>query len=410
MLSRLPNVLNVAVSSLRVNVLRTLLAMLGILIGVGAVIVMVALGMGARELIGDRIRSMGSNLIYVTPGATKQGGAHMGAGTCHTLTVRDCDAIRNLCPTVRAASPVWGQLTQVVHGNRNWRVQVSGVTGDYFLARDWQVGAGRLFSLQEERAGSKVCVIGNTVAEKLMGDADPIGKDVRIQNVPFQVIGVLETRGKSAGGDDQDDAVFVPIAAAYSRLFGTPFQDEVKYIVIQAESEDVISRTVEDVTELLAKRHRIAPGAENDFTVKSLTDLMRASEDSLRILTILLSSIASISLLVGGIGVMNITLISVTERTKEIGIRMAVGAKTLDILVQFLVEACALTMLGGAMGIVLGIGAAYIFAQATNWPVLVSPGAVGLAFSVSAVIGVFSGFYPAYRASRLNPIDALRCE
>jgi putative ABC transport system permease protein len=243
-----------------------------------------------------------------------------------------------------------------------------------------------------------------------MGDADPIGKDVRIQNVPFQVVGVLETRGKSAGGDDQDDAVFVPIAAAYSRLFGTPFQDEVKYIVIQAESEDVISRTVEEVTELLAKRHRIAPGGENDFTVKSLTDLMRASEDSLRILTILLSSIASISLLVGGIGVMNITLISVTERTKEIGIRMAVGAKTLDILVQFLVEACVLTMLGGAMGIMLGIGAAYVFAQATNWPVLVSPSAVGLAFSVSAVIGVFSGFYPAFRASRLNPIDALRCE
>ncbi len=334
----------------------------------------------------------------------------MGAGSVHTLTARDCEAIQDHCPSVRAASPVWGQLTQVIHGNRNWRVQVSGVTGDYFLARDWQIGTGRLFNMREERAGSKVCVVGTTVAEKLMGDADPVGKDVRIQNVPFQIVGVLESRGKSPGGDDQDDAVFVPIVAAYSRLFGTPFKDEVKYIVVQAESEESISRATDEIAELLAKRHRIVPGADNDFTVKSLTDVMRASEESLKVLTILLSSIASISLLVGGIGVMNITLVSVTERTREIGIRMAVGAKTFDILGQFVVEACVLTMLGGLTGIVLGIGAAYTFAQATNWPVLVSPIAVGGAFGVSAAIGVFFGLYPAFTASRLNPIDALRHE
>jgi putative ABC transport system permease protein len=410
MFGNLINVLGVALNSLRVNVLRSILAMLGVVIGVGAVIVMVALGMGARELIGERIRSMGSNLIYVTPGASKQGGAHMGAGSVHTLTARDCEAILNHCPSVRAASPVWGQLTQVIAGNRNWRVQVSGVSGDYFLARDWQIGSGRLFSAQEERAGSKVCVIGTTVAEKLMGDADPIGKDVRIQNVPFRIVGLLDSRGKSPGGDDQDDAVFVPLAAAHSRLFGTPFKDEVKYIVVQAESEESIAHATDEMTELLAKRHRIASGADFDFTVKSLTDVMRASEESLKVLTILLGSIASISLLVGGIGVMNIMLVSVTERTREIGIRMAVGAKSFDIIGQFLAEACALTMLGGLTGIILGIVSAYIFAQATSWPVLVSPISVGGAFSVSAAIGVFFGFYPAFRASRLNPIDALRYE
>jgi putative ABC transport system permease protein len=410
MLSRLMNALSVAMSGLRVNVLQSLLTMLGIVIGVGAVIVMVALGMGARELIGERIRSMGSNLIYITPGASKQGGAHMGAGTVHTLTARDCEAILNNCPSVRAASPVWGQLTQVVHGNRNWRVQVSGVTVNYFSAREWQVQRGRLFSLHEERAGSKVCVVGTTVADKLMGENDPVGKDIRIQNVPFQIVGVLESRGQSPGGDDQDDAVFVPLVAAYSRLFGTPFKDEVRFIVVQAESQELISLAGEEIAELLAKRHRIAPGADNDFTVKSLADVMRASEESLKVLTILLGSIASISLLVGGIGVMNIMLVSVTERTREIGIRMAVGARSFDILGQFLVAACALTMLGGSMGIVLGVGAAYIFAQATNWPVLVSPVAVAGAFSVSAAVGIFFGFYPALRGSRLSPIDALRYE
>jgi putative ABC transport system permease protein len=261
--------------------------------------------------------------------------------------------------------------------------------------------------LHEERAGSKVCVIGSTVADKLMGNADPVGKDVRIQNVPFQIVGALESKGKNPYNEDQDDAVFVPIAAAHTRLFGTPFKDEVKFILVQAESQEAIPRAADEITQLLAKRHRIAPGSDNDFAVKSLIDIVRASEESLKILTILLGSIASISLLVGGIGVMNIMLVSVTERTREIGIRMAVGAKSFDIIGQFLVETCTLTMVGGATGIVFGIVASYVFAQATNWPVLVSPIAVGVAFCVSAGIGVFFGLYPAFRASRLNPIDAL---
>ena len=410
MFSSLMNTVGIAFVSLRVNVLRSLLAMLGIVIGVGAVIVMVALGTGARELIAERIRSMGSNLVYVTPGASKKGGAHGGSGTIHTLTATDCEAVRNKCPSVRAASPVWNQQTQVVNGNRNWRVLVQGVTGDYFVARDWEIQVGRSFSMQEERSGSKVCVVGTTVVEKLMGDEDPVGKDIRIANVPVQIVGVLESRGQSPAGSDQDDVLFVPLVAAHCRLFGTPFKDEVRYIVAQAESVDLIPQAEQEITQLLAKRHRIAPGEQNDFTVKSLTDMMRTSEESLKVLTILLGSVASVALLVGGIGVMNIMLVSVTERTREIGIRMAVGAKSRDIVSQFLVEACVLTMLGGVTGIALGIGSGYIFAQATNWPVMVSPIAVAGAFSVSAAVGIFFGFYPAWKASRLNPIEALRHE
>jgi putative ABC transport system permease protein len=410
MLTGFKNALSMALGALRVNFLRSLLAMLGIVIGVGAVIVMVALGMGARELISDRIRSMGSNLIFVIPGASKQGGVHMGSGTVHTLTARDSEAISRHCPTVISAAPIWGQITQVVFGNRNWRARVSGTTAEFFIAKEWDVSVGRIFNMQEERAGSKVCLMGTTVADQLMGEGEALGKIVRIQNVPFLVIGVLEKKGQSPGGEDQDDAVYVPLAAAHSRLFGTPFKDEVRAIIVQAASRELIPQAESEITELLAKRHRIGPGADNDFTVRSLTDMMRASEESLKIMTTLLGSIAAISLLVGGIGVMNIMLVSTTERTREIGIRMAVGAKTFDILGQFLVEACVLTMLGGAMGIGLGIGASYVFAQASNWPVLVSPVAVAGAFSVSGAVGIFFGFYPAFKASRLNPIDALRFE
>jgi len=264
--------------------------------------------------------------------------------------------------------------------------------------------------MHEERTGSKVCIVGTTVAEKLLGDAEPLGQDIRIRNVPFRIVGVLESRGQSPAGGDQDDALFVPLVAAHSRLFGTPFKDEVRYIVVQAESQSLIPQAEEEISELLAKRHRIALGAQNDFTVKSLRDMMRTSEESVRILTILLASIASVALLVGGIGVMNIMLVSVTERTREIGIRMAVGARSRDIIGQFLVEACTLTMLGGVTGIALGIASGYIFAQVTDWPVLVTPLAVAGAFGVSAAVGIFFGFFPAFKASRLSPIDALRYE
>jgi putative ABC transport system permease protein len=410
MVSTLLNALEMATGALRVNVLRSLLTILGIVIGVGAVIMMVGLGMGAREMIGERIRSMGSNLVLVIPGASKAGGVHMGSGTVHTLTSKDAEAIARRCPSVAAAVPVWSQVTQVIHANRNWRTRVSGVTGDYFAVRDWSLAGGRYFNANEERAGSKVCVIGKSVARRLMGEGDPVGRELRIQNVPFRIVGLLETKGQSPGGEDQDDTVLVPIVASHARLFGTPFKDEVRVIMVQAASRDAILQAEEEITAVLAKRHRIAGGADNDFTVKSLTEMMRASEESLKIMTTLLGSIAAISLLVGGIGVMNIMLVSVTERTREIGIRMAVGAKTSDILGQFLVEACVLTMLGGLTGIALGTGGSWLFARASNWPVLISPPAVVLAFGVSAVVGIAFGFYPAYKASRLHPIDALRYE
>lgn len=410
MIVSLANALEMATGALRANVLRSFLTALGIVIGVGAVIMMVGLGMGAREMIGERIRSMGSNLALVIPGASKRGGVHMGSGTVHTLTTKDAEAIARRCPSVTAAVPIWSQVTQVIHANRNWRTRVSGVTGDYFVVRDWGVEGGRYFNADEERAGSKVCVIGKTVSRYLMGEADPVGKELRIQNVPFTIVGLLETKGQSPGGSDLDDTVLVPIVAAHARLFGTPFKDEVRVITVQAVSREMIPQAEREIAALLAKRHRIANGADNDFTVKSLTEMMRASEESLKIMTTLLGSIAAISLLVGGIGVMNIMLVSVTERTREIGIRMAVGARTSDILGQFLVEACVLTMLGGLTGIAVGIGASWIFARATNWPVLISPLAVTLAFGVSATVGIAFGFYPAYKASGLQPIDALRHE
>lgn len=410
MFTTLSNALGLAAGALRVNVLRSLLTILGVVIGVAAVIAMVALGMGARELIAERIRSMGSNLILVLPGASKMGGVHMGSGTVHTLTVGDCEAVSKYCPSVSVAAPIWGQVTQVVHANRNWRARVSGVTTDYFRARDWDVEEGRLFNSREERAGSKVCLVGSTVAEKLMGEEDAVGKHIRIQNVPFVIVGLLETKGQSPGGEDQDDVVFVPLVASHARLFGTPFKDEVRVILARAASQDHIPQAEEEIVTILAKRHRIVAGADNDFTVKSLTDLTRASEESLKVMTTLLGSIAAISLLVGGVGVMNIMLVSVTERTREVGIRMAVGAKTFDILGQFLVEACVLSSLGGFIGVGLGIGAGYVFARATNWPVLISPLAVVAAFGVAGAVGIFFGFYPALKASRLNPIDALRHE
>ena len=410
MVSTLINALEMATGALRVNVLRSLLTILGIVIGVGAVIMTVGLGMGAREMIGERIRSMGSNLVLVIPGASKQGGVHMGSGTVHTLTAKDAEAIARRCPSVTAAVPIWSQVTQVIHANRNWRTRVSGVTGDYFVVRDWSLEGGRYFNANEERAGSKVCVIGKSVARRLMGEGDPVGRELRIQNVPFRIVGLLDTKGQSPGGSDQDDTVLVPIVASHARLFGTPFKDEVRVIMVQAASREAILQAEEEISALLAKRHRIARAADNDFTVKSLTEMMRASEESLKIMTTLLGSIAAISLLVGGIGVMNIMLVSVTERTREIGIRMAVGAKTSDILGQFLVEACALTVLGGLTGIAFGTGGSWLFARTTNWPVLISPFAVVLAFGVSAVVGIAFGFYPAYKASRLHPIDALRYE
>ena len=400
----------IAVGALRVNVMRSLLTMLGIVIGVAAVIVMVAVGAGARELIGAQIRSIGSNLILVLPGASTQTGVRLGAATVHTLRASDAEALAKELPAVKLAAPVWGEATQAVYGNRNWRTRVTGTTNDYFEVREWTIQSGRFFSPEEEHRAAKVCVIGQTVLENLMPDTFALGKLLRIKSVPFTIIGVLERKGQSPRGDDQDDVIFVPLKTAQNRLFGSPFPDEIGAIIIQAKEIPLIPVAEKQIDELLTRRHKIGRFQEKDFTVRNLTEILETAEKTLNILTSLLGAIAAISLLVGGIGIMNIMLVSVTERTREIGIRMAVGAKSWDVLIQFLIEAVVLSILGGLMGIFLGIAGSYLFSATSGWPALISMGAILVALLFSAAVGVFFGFYPAFKASKLHPIEALRYE
>jgi putative ABC transport system permease protein len=402
--------IRIAIGALRVNIMRSLLTMLGIVIGVGAVIVMVAVGSGAREMIGDQIRSIGSNLILVVPGASVSGGARLGSGSVHTLKSMDAEAMGRDLSAVKLAAPIWGEVSQVVSGNKNWRTRVTGTTKDYFSIREWKIRYGRSFSQEEENRAAKVAVVGQTVLENLMGDLYPLGKTLRIKNVPFTIIGVLEKKGQSPRGEDQDDSIYVPLKTAQYRLFGTPFPDEVSAILVQAKEIPLIHEAEHQIDELLVKRHKIGRGQEKDFTVRNLTEIMDTAQKTLNIMTTLLGAIAAISLLVGGIGIMNIMLVSVTERTREIGIRMAVGARSADILSQFLIEAVVLSMLGGIWGLILGAAGAYVFASTSGWPALISPLAVMVSLLFSAAVGVFFGFYPAFKASRLHPIEALRYE
>ena len=400
----------IAVGALKVNVMRSLLTMLGIVIGVGAVIVMVAVGAGAREMIGDQIRSIGSNLILVIPGATISSGVRLGSGSVHTLKASDAEAIAKECPAVKITAPNWGEVTQVVHGNKNWKTRVSGTNENSFLIRDWPIRYGRMFTREEEKRAAKVAIVGQTVVENIFGDTYPLGKVIRIKSVPFTIIGVLERKGQSPRGDDQDDAVFVPLRTSQYRLFGTPFADEVQAIIVQAKDISLIHEAQKQIDELLTRRHKIGRNQEKDFTVRNLTEILETAQRSLNIMTTLLGAIAAISLLVGGIGIMNIMMVSVTERTREIGIRMAVGARSSDIMRQFLVEAVVLTVNGGLIGTAIGVLGAYIFARTSGWPAAIDPFTVITAILFSAAVGVFFGFYPAYKASRLHPIEALRHE
>jgi putative ABC transport system permease protein len=400
----------IALGALKVNVLRALLTMLGIVIGVGAVIVMVAVGTGAREMIGDQIRSIGSNLILVIPGATVQGGARLGSGSVHTLKSTDAEAIIRECSAVKLAAPNWGEVTQVVYANRNWRTRVTGTWESSFEIREWPILSGRLFTREEDKQAAKVAVLGQTVVENLFGDTYPLGKMVRIKSVPFTVIGVLDRKGQSPRGDDQDDAVFVPLRTSQNRLFGTPFPDEIQAIMVQAKDLTLIPDAEKQIDELLTRRHKIGRNQEKDFTIRNLTEVLETAQKSLNIMTTLLGAIAAISLLVGGIGIMNIMLVSVTERTREIGIRMAVGARSADILSQFLIEGVVLSVNGGFIGTIFGIVGAFIFARTSGWPALVDPLTICVAILFSGAVGVFFGFYPAFKASRLHPIEALRHE
>ena len=404
--------LRVALRALAINKLRSALTMLGIVIGVGAVIVMIAVGAGAQKRVEEQIRALGSNLLLVMPGATTAGGVRMGFGSSSTLTEDDVAAINREIPDALAAPALRGSA-QVIWGNANWSTQVFGITGEYLDVRQWPLAAGRVFESAETASAAKVCLIGSTVARQLFADADPVGETIRIKRVPFTVIGVLETKGQSLMGTDQDDVILMPISTARTRVIGSASaakQRSIGTIWVKA-ADGVDAASVESqVRALLRQRHRLQPGADDDFSMRNLAEVMAAQEASSRVLALLLAAVASVSLLVGGIGIMNIMLVSVTERTREIGLRMAVGARTRDILGQFLVEAVTLSLIGGLIGVALGIGAAMAIAAFAGWRIAISTEAIVLAVAFAFVIGVFFGFYPARKAARLNPVEALRFE
>ncbi len=406
------SVLRIALKALRVNKLRSSLTMLGMIIGVAAVIAMIAIGTGAQERVREQIKNLGSNLILVIPGSTTQSGVRLGSGAAQTLSEDDAAAIAREVEGVVAAAPNLRGSGQVVAGNANWATQFYGTNNDYLVARDWPLAAGRAFEEAELAGAGKVALIGQTTAEMLFGDADPIDQVIRVRKVPLTIVGVLARKGQNAVGQDQDDIVLMPLSTARNRVLGQT-QGRLKRVgsisVKVAEGYDM-KRVEEAMGDLLRQRMRVQPGAEDPFTVRNLTELMNAQEASSRVLTILLGAVASVSLLVGGIGIMNIMLVSVTERTREIGLRMAVGARAHDILKQFLVEAFTLSMIGGLVGILLGVGASYLIGEFAEWRTEITPQAVLLAVGFSAGVGVFFGYYPARKASRLLPIEALRYE
>lgn len=397
-----------AMRALRTHKLRSLLTMLGIIIGVGAVIAMLAIGQGASASVQQQISALGSNALMVFPSFGTAGGVRLGAGTAaRQFTVDDALAIAEECPDVFAVAPIAERRGQVIYENQNWSTSIVGTTPAYFIVRNWPLTDGRYFSDEEAMGGSRVCVLGQTVIDNLFPTGDPIGKTIRVNNVPFTIIGTLARRGQSFGGRDQDDEVSMPIIAAMRTMVGrTPFIR----IVASAVSDARLGAAQDQITELIRRRRQIGEGQEDDFQVRNMADLASAAQASSRVFAVLLASIASVSLIVGGIGIMNIMLVSVTERTREIGIRMAVGAKSRDVLRQFLIEAVVISLAGGIIGIVLGTGVSYLLGALAQWPIAINIGAVLLAFCFSALVGIFFGFYPARRAASLEPIAALRYE
>jgi len=400
----------IAVRALRVNKMRALLTMLGIIIGIAAVIAMVAIGAGASKMIADQISSIGSNLLLVIPGSMTSGGMRSGSGSSQTLTYDDARSIKAECPSVAEAAPTVRGSGQVVYGNQNWSTVLNGVTPEMVVVRDWALAAGRNISQSDVDGTTKNCLLGQTVADNLFGAADPIGKLIRIKKIPFTVIGLLGRKGQSPQGQDQDDVIYLPLRTAQRKILGSQFPNAVGAIMIQARSAEVLKKAEEEVTALLNQRHRIGPSREVDYTIRNLSEILAVSEQSSKVMSLLLGSVASISLIVGGIGIMNIMLVSVTERTREIGIRIAIGAKKRDILLQFLTEAVLLTTCGGIIGMLLGVAGARLVATLVGWPTLVSLNTIVIAFAFSAGVGVFFGFYPARKAASLNPIEALRYE
>jgi len=402
--------LKIALRALRTNKMRSFLTMLGIIIGIAAVIAMMAVGSGASYVISQQIASIGSNIILVLPGSTTSGGLRTGSGGAQSLTSEDAKAIMNECPSVESAAPTVRSSGLVVYGNMNWSTIIMGASPELFDIREWGISNGRGISQQDVDGATKVCLLGQTVAESLFGSSDPIGKIVRIKKIPFTVIGVLDRKGQSPQGTDQDDTIFVPLRTAQRNLVRSPFPNTVGALLIKAKNENLLTKAEEEITSLLNQRHRISGAKEPDFSTRNLSEILAVAEQSSKAMSLLLGAVASISLVVGGIGIMNIMLVSVTERTREIGIRMAIGARKRDILLQFMIEAVLLTMLGGVIGILLGAGGAAIVSRILSWPTLISTKSITVAFFFSAAVGIFFGFYPARKAAGLNPIEALRYE
>jgi putative ABC transport system permease protein len=404
--------IRIALRSLRVNKLRSALTMLGIIIGVGAVITMVAVGAGASARVAEQIQSLGSNLIIVLSGSVNTAGVRIGQGSQLTITEDDSAAIAREVPAVQVSAPSVRGNTQVVFGNLNWYTGVQGVTADYFEARDWMVISGRPIGPEDVDGATKVALLGQTTAQNLFGEADPIGQIIRIKKVPFTVIGLLDRKGQNSWGQDQDDILLLPMSTAKKKVLGKSNSNPraVQAISVKIQAGEDMADAELQLRELLRQRHRLQPYQDDDFNVRNLSEILQAQEDAQKVMTYLLGAIASVSLLIGGIGIMNIMLVSVTERTREIGLRMAVGARGRDILGQFLVEAVTLALIGGLIGIAMGLGGAEALSAYFEFRTLVAPSAIAVAFGFAAAVGVGFGFFPALKASWLDPIDALRYE
>ena len=405
---RLLMILRVALKALNRNKMRTVLTMLGMIIGVAAVIAMVALGKGAQSSIEAQIKSAGTNIINVMSGNFMSMGVRQGSGASNTLTVEDAAAIRQMIPTAQYVAPGVNTRNQVIAGNQNWQTRIEGTDVEFPMIRSWPVKYGAFFSSQDVTSATKVVVMGSVVATNLFGeDVDPTGQIVRIKNQPFKVIGVMTSKGSGTGFDDQDDKVYVPYTTAQKKLMGI---QHIQGITVSAASANDVKSTADAISELLRTRHKIMPGDTDDFMVRTLEEMAAMRTETTKTMTSLLAGIAGVSLLVGGIGIMNIMLVSVTERTREIGLRMAIGARGSDVLMQFLVEAVVLSLFGGGIGIALGFGISWGVTRFLTWPTTISSDAVALAFGFSALIGIFFGFYPATKAAKLDPIEALRFE
>jgi len=405
--------LTIGLQALRANKMRSVLTVLGIIVGVAAVVCMVSVGSGARDEVSEKIRTLGANLLLVRPGTQSSGGARLESGTRHTLTEDDAAAIRRELRDAQAVAPVLSRSMQVVAGNKNWATLVAGINGEYLVAREWHIASGRSFTTNELESGAKVAVVGSVIADELFSGGTGVGERLRIGNVPFTVVGTLEQKGQGAAGRSQDDVVFVPLSAAKSRVLGAvrgTSRNAMDFIMIKASDQLAIPEMKSELTSLLRVRHHLRQDALDDFSIDNPADVLNARDAALRTLSYLLISVASVSLVVGGISIMNVMLVSVTERTREIGLRMALGAERRDIRRQFLIEAVALALAGGILGVIGGCVGATIIAWQARWPVLISPEAILLSCAFAGLVGITFGLYPAYRASRLDPIVALRFE